>query len=188
MASGITLIGGQVRVVMRRRRALPIGKTLERASEDRIARALFVEALHPRQFPDEGGLRGLRRSCSAVERWQSNEAGKSSAAAEPRRCAQPNGELDCFVYRPLYRRVQRVPPAPRISSHARSVIISRRTFIAVGVMGAVALATAGWLKGPHAPPVATAGGRSMPMPRRSWRCRSCCSKARCRKLLTCRHE
>jgi len=30
--------------------------------------------------------------------------------------------------------------------------ISRRTFIAAGIVGAVALATAGWLKGPHAPP------------------------------------
>ena len=30
--------------------------------------------------------------------------------------------------------------------------ISRRTFIAVGIVGAFALATAGWLKGPHAPP------------------------------------
>jgi hypothetical protein len=32
------------------------------------------------------------------------------------------------------------------------VTISRRTFIAVGFVGAAALATAGWLKGPHAPP------------------------------------
>jgi hypothetical protein len=32
------------------------------------------------------------------------------------------------------------------------VILSRRTFIAAGIVGAVALATAGWLKGPHAPP------------------------------------
>jgi hypothetical protein len=30
--------------------------------------------------------------------------------------------------------------------------ISRRTFIAAGVVGAAALVTAGWLKGPHAPP------------------------------------
>ena len=30
--------------------------------------------------------------------------------------------------------------------------VSRRTFIAVGIAGAIALATAGWLKGPHAPP------------------------------------
>lgn len=29
--------------------------------------------------------------------------------------------------------------------------ISRRTFLAAGAMGALALATAGWLKGPHAP-------------------------------------
>jgi hypothetical protein len=29
--------------------------------------------------------------------------------------------------------------------------ISRRTFIAAGVVGAAALATAGWLRGPHAP-------------------------------------
>src|SRR5207247_2689962 len=40
----------------------------------------------------------------------------------------------------------------RAPSHARSVTISRRTFIAVGIVGTVALATAGWLKGPHAPP------------------------------------
>jgi hypothetical protein len=31
------------------------------------------------------------------------------------------------------------------------VTISRRTFIAAGLAGAVALATAGWLKGPHTP-------------------------------------
>lgn len=30
--------------------------------------------------------------------------------------------------------------------------ISRRTFIAAGVVGAAALVTAGWLRGPHAPP------------------------------------
>ncbi|MEO8756066.1 MAG: twin-arginine translocation signal domain-containing protein, partial [Casimicrobiaceae bacterium] len=30
--------------------------------------------------------------------------------------------------------------------------ISRRTFLAAGLVGAAALATAGWLKGPHAPP------------------------------------
>jgi hypothetical protein len=29
--------------------------------------------------------------------------------------------------------------------------LSRRTFIATGLVGAVALATAGWLRGPHAP-------------------------------------
>lgn len=33
--------------------------------------------------------------------------------------------------------------------------ISRRTFIAAGLVGAAALATAGWLKGPHAPPSGT---------------------------------
>jgi hypothetical protein len=32
------------------------------------------------------------------------------------------------------------------------VKISRRTFIAAGVAGAAALAAAGWLRGPHAPP------------------------------------
>jgi hypothetical protein len=31
------------------------------------------------------------------------------------------------------------------------VTVSRRTFFAVGIAGAIALATAGWLKGPHAP-------------------------------------
>jgi hypothetical protein len=31
------------------------------------------------------------------------------------------------------------------------VKVSRRTFIAAGVLGAAALATAGWLRGPHAP-------------------------------------
>src|SRR6187200_712251 len=35
--------------------------------------------------------------------------------------------------------------------------VSRRTFIAAGVVGAAALATAGWLRGPHAP--ATRAGR-----------------------------
>ena len=30
--------------------------------------------------------------------------------------------------------------------------LSRRSFIAAGVLGAAALATAGWLRGPHAPP------------------------------------
>ena len=33
--------------------------------------------------------------------------------------------------------------------------LSRRTFVAAGLVGAVALATAGWLKGPHAPPSGT---------------------------------
>jgi hypothetical protein len=32
------------------------------------------------------------------------------------------------------------------------VNLSRRTFLKAGLVGAVALATAGWLKGPHAPP------------------------------------
>lgn len=32
------------------------------------------------------------------------------------------------------------------------MILSRRTFIATGIVGAVALAAAAWLKGPHAPP------------------------------------
>jgi hypothetical protein len=41
---------------------------------------------------------------------------------------------------------------PPHCSHARSLTISRRKFIAVGLVGTVALATAGWLKGPHAPP------------------------------------
>jgi len=31
-------------------------------------------------------------------------------------------------------------------------MISRRTFITTGLLGATALATAGWLRGPHAPP------------------------------------
>ena len=31
-------------------------------------------------------------------------------------------------------------------------MISRRTFITTGILGAVALATAHWLRGPHAPP------------------------------------
>lgn len=31
-------------------------------------------------------------------------------------------------------------------------MISRRTFITAGVLGATALAAAGWLRGPHAPP------------------------------------
>lgn len=35
-----------------------------------------------------------------------------------------------------------------------SLLLSRRSFIAAGVVGAAALATAGWLKGPHAPPPA----------------------------------
>jgi hypothetical protein len=30
--------------------------------------------------------------------------------------------------------------------------LSRRTFIATGIVGAAALVTAGWLRGPHAPP------------------------------------
>ncbi len=34
--------------------------------------------------------------------------------------------------------------------------ISRRTFIVTGTLGAVALATAAWLRGPHAPPLAVA--------------------------------
>ena len=37
--------------------------------------------------------------------------------------------------------------------------ISRRTFIAAGVLGAAALATAGWLRGPHAPPTSTPRAR-----------------------------
>ena len=32
--------------------------------------------------------------------------------------------------------------------------LSRRTFIAAGIVGTAALVTAGWLKGPHAPPSA----------------------------------
>jgi hypothetical protein len=38
--------------------------------------------------------------------------------------------------------------------------VSRRTFIAAGVVGAAALATAGWLRGPHAPP-GRAGRRAL---------------------------
>lgn len=40
------------------------------------------------------------------------------------------------------------------SAGALSLSLSRRTFIAAGVVGAAALVTAGWLKGPHAPPPA----------------------------------
>jgi hypothetical protein len=38
--------------------------------------------------------------------------------------------------------------------------LSRRTFIAAGIVGAAALAAAGWLRGPHAPPGA-AGRRAL---------------------------
>jgi hypothetical protein len=38
--------------------------------------------------------------------------------------------------------------------------LSRRTFIAAGVVGAAALAAAGWLRGPHAPP-GRAGRRAL---------------------------
>ena len=45
------------------------------------------------------------------------------------------------------------PPAFTASRPPASIVtISRRTFLAAGVVGALALATAGWLKGPHAPP------------------------------------
>jgi hypothetical protein len=37
-------------------------------------------------------------------------------------------------------------------SPALTFKLSRRTFIAAGIVGAAALVTAGWLKGPHAPP------------------------------------
>lgn len=37
------------------------------------------------------------------------------------------------------------PPPPFVN-------LSRRTFIAAGTLGAIALATAAWIKGPHAPP------------------------------------
>jgi hypothetical protein len=40
----------------------------------------------------------------------------------------------------------------RFAPPQRPVKISRRTFIAAGVVGAAALVTAGWLRGPHAPP------------------------------------
>jgi hypothetical protein len=38
------------------------------------------------------------------------------------------------------------------SRHFHPQMISRRAFIATGLVGAAALATAAWLRGPHAPP------------------------------------
>jgi hypothetical protein len=43
----------------------------------------------------------------------------------------------------------RRPPTPQVK-------LSRRTFIKAGILGAAALATAAWLKGPHAPPTGIA--------------------------------
>lgn len=41
--------------------------------------------------------------------------------------------------------------ARRLAHRPSTVKISRRTFITAGVLGAAALGTAGWLRGPHAP-------------------------------------
>ncbi len=49
-------------------------------------------------------------------------------------------------------RQRRACAAPAQRKPAIPLNISRRSFLAAGVIGSLALATAGWLKGPHAPP------------------------------------
>ena len=87
--------------------------------------------------------------------WRGNDEGPESSRPLPLQGrAQPSGDLDCFVYRGAIS-----SDAAGTSGACRALrppylilTISRRTFIKAGLVGAVALATAGWLKGPHAPP------------------------------------